>query len=265
MINKVLIGLVLVLLVGGGVFFYMRGESTDEAPTTEGKKKTKITEPVNVIELAERPYIVISPTADNRNVVIAVDSVKKEATEVDYELEYQSGSLLQGAFGLITLDSLPTSTKILLGSCSAGGACTYHEDVKGGSLTTRFSGSENYALKTDWKYIVLAKGEDAISSRDAKFQLEGADVAKANLAIISDSSGVPEGLEGEVVSTPYALQTSPTLSGTAELSIRANEEGELSIAGWDGAEWTIFDTTVDGKTATAEVELMELYVVVKPE
>lgn len=265
MTTKIIVGLVLLILVGGGVFFATRGSDTPEPEAAQGKKKTKITEPVNVIPMSERPYILVSPTADKRNVTIAVDALKKEATDVDYELEYQSGSLLQGAFGLITLDSLPATTKILLGSCSAGGACTYHEDVQGGSLTTRFSGTENYALKTDWKYIELTDGESEISSRDAKFQLSGADIADIDIAIIADSSGVPAGLEGTPVSAPYTLQTVPTLSGTASLSIRANEEGELSIAGWNGEEWTVFETTIDGKTATAEVKLMELYVVVKSE
>lgn len=260
--SKLLIGLIAVLIVGGGVFFYMRSNKTAEAPKEETKKKTKITEPVNVIDVAERPFIAVAPTADGKNVVIMIDAVKKEATEVDYELEYQAGSLLQGAFGLIDISSLPSETKILLGSCSAGGSCTYHEDVQGGSLTTRFSGKESYALKTEWKYIEL-DGDTEVSSRDAKFQLESDALADASIVVIANSSGAPEGLKGTLVSEPYSLQTVPELTGTATLSIRANEEGQLMIIGWDGTKWHEFETTMDGKTATAEVEIMQAYVVVK--
>jgi len=64
------------------------------------------------------------------------------------------------------------------------------------------------------------------------------------------------------VSNPYSLSASSTLTGTAELNIRAQEEGQLTIAGWDGEAWQTFETTSDGKMASAEVALMPLYVVI---
>jgi hypothetical protein len=65
------------------------------------------------------------------------------------------------------------------------------------------------------------------------------------------------------VSDYYSLAVSSSLKGKGSLTIRAAEEGDLKIMGWNGTAWTSFETAVDGKTATAEVELMELYVVVK--
>lgn len=255
------IGVILLVLVGG-IFMLTRGK--DEAPAEDTTlKKRKISEPVNVIDLEDRPYIMVEPNDDSRNLTIVVDNLKKDASSMDYELEYKSGSLQQGVFGSLSLDSFPASTKQLMGSCSAGGSCTYHTDVTGGTLVTRFVGKENYALKTEWRYIENSTKDTAMGSTDAKFQLTSKELGGVRLAIIGDASGLPDDVKGTVVSAPYYLSTVPNVSGTAELTMRANEEGDLKIMGWNGTEWTEFEGTVDGKTITAQVELMQAYVVVK--
>lgn len=260
--NKKTLAIVGSILLVLGVGVFVKTKIGNKAPAEKPKlKKKKITEPLNIIEVDERPYIVVSPNSDGRNITIAVNSVKKDAQEVDYELEYQSGSLLQGVFGSIELGKLPASTTQLLGSCSAGGACTYHENVVGGHLTTRFNGDENYALKSEWKYIENTKKEDALSSRDAKFQIASEELESVRLAVVFNSPGYPEKLSGRAVSDPYSLQTYPKVSGDATLTMRAKEEGDLVIMGWDGSEWTEFTGKVEGKTIIAEVELMELYLV----
>lgn len=264
--NKKMIGIVvgvIVLLGIIGAVFALR--TPKEEPVVEEKpKKSRISEPTNIIPVEERPYLKIMPLADGRNVEIVVESLKKPATDVDYELEYQAGSLLQGAFGAINIASLPAKTKILFGSCSAGGACTYHEDVQGGNLLTRFSGAdETYALKSDWRYFDNKAKETEFSSKDAKFQITSPALANVRYLVIFNTAGYPEGLKGDVLSEPYSLTASSNLAGKATLTMRANEEGELKIAGWDGKTWQEFEGVVDGKMIEAEVELMELYVVVK--
>lgn len=258
-----LIVILLLVIIGGGVFAYTKlNPKTNDQQTTNSKKK-KIEEPLNVIALEERPYIQLIPLADGRNITIAVNELKKPATSVEYELEYQAGSLLQGAFGEIDLSSIPATAKILFGSCSAGGACTYHEDIKGGTLLTRFSGPESYALKSRWKYIDNQAKETALSSQDAKFQIDSKELAKQRFVVIFNTAGYPKKLSGTPVSEFYSLTAASPLSGKAELSIRANEDGQLKIMGWNGQSWQEFDSKVEDKTATATVDLMELYVVVK--
>lgn len=260
---QIIIGVVVLLLLVGGIGFAAKQLMSKPTEQTDTNTKKKVAEPVNVIPVEERPFLEIEPQADGRNVVIRVSELKKEATEVDYELEYQSGSLLQGAFGTIDLASVPAELKVLLGSCSAGGACTYHEDVQGGSLVTRYTGPQNYALKSDWKYIENTDKATEISSKDAKFQMEAAGLAKVPYIIVFNTAGYPEGLEGTVNSELYAFATSSTLTGDISLTIRANEDGPTAIMGWDGKSWTKFEGTVDGKAITAEVTPMRLYVAVK--
>ncbi len=254
---------VVVLLGGGGLAWKMISKKP-AAPVEQQPKKRRVSAPENVIPVAERPYMQIAPLADGRNLVMIVKSLPKTATEVEYELEYQAGSLLQGAFDTIKLETVPAQKQVLLGSCSAGGACTYHTDVKGGSLLLRFSGVEDYVLKSDWRYFDNKAKETAVGSKDAKFQLDAPTLATQRYMVVYNSPGYPEGLKGTPVSDPYSLATSSPLTGTGALTMRANEEGSLAIMGWDGKAWQEIKGTVEGKTVTASAApLLELYIVVK--
>lgn len=257
-----IIGVVLLVIVGG-IFLVAKNNKSETPQEDKTLKKRKISEPVNIIELSERPFITIKPNSDGRNLTIEISAVKKDATEAEYELEYKSGSLQQGVFGSMSLATLPATTKQLMGSCSAGGSCTYHENVTGGSLVSRFIGKENYALKTEWRYIENKDKSTQMSSTDAKFQLTSDALSGVTLATIGDSSGLPEKVKGDIVSAPYFLATVPAITGKAELTMRANEEGNLKIMGWDGKAWKEYSGTVDGKSITATVDLLQAYVVVK--
>ena len=266
--KKVIILLIVLVLIGGIGAVVLGRRDQDESQPIEEQERRRITDPVNVIPIAQRPYVAITPRADGRHLDINIIQLNKPATEVDYELEYQSGSMLQGAMGLIQLSSLPASEEIFLGSCSAGGACTYHEDITGGNLLLRFSGDgESYAVKTDWRYFDNVSRENSVASRDAKFQLEAAALASQRYLVVFNSYGIPEGLQGDVIADHFALRSSANLqtsSGLGSLSIRTNEESETAIVvGYDGESWHEFDTTIEGKEVKAEVQLMELYTVIR--
>ncbi len=257
-----IVAAVLVVVIGGGVlaFTKMRGQPAETSEQQQQKKK--VAEPVNVLPLAERPYLQILPK-DVHNLTLRVVALKKAASNVEYELEYQAGTLLQGAFGAIETTTLPAEKTVLLGSCSAGGACTYHEDVKGGTLLTRYSGENSYALKSDWRYFDNQAKESIVASRDAKFQLESAALKNNRFLIVFNNSGFPEGLVGTPVSEPYSLTSASPLKGSGELTIRATEEGATAVMGWTGSAWKEFAAQTDGKTVTATVELLDLYIAVK--
>jgi len=259
-----IIGLILIGIVIGGAFWFKANSKPTPEAAPVAKKKLSL--PLNVIPETDRPFVRVEPLADGKNVVIKVLELKKAATEAEYELEYQAGSLLQGAFGNIKLDKIPSETKLLLGSCSAGGACTYHTDVQGGSLLMRYTGPESFALKTDWKYIENKTKETAFSSKDGKFQISSPALAKSKLLIIFNSPGYPADPKAPIVSDHYSLAFAVPVTDKLKLSIRAKEEGKLTIQGWNGQSWVSFPTTIakdDAKMAQAEVEPMALYLVTK--
>lgn len=265
--NKKVLGIVIVvvlLLVGGGFIAQKLLKKT--APTTASKTtKKKITDPVNVIEQSMRPFMEIKPL-DEHNIAVTVNQVKKPATLMDYELEYQTDTSLEGLTGSLELNSLPAQTKpILLGTCSAGGACRYHTSVQGGTVLTKFSGgAETYALKQEWKYFTNTKKETQFSSRDAFFQIDSKDLATQRFLIIYNTPGYPQTPPGTVISEAYVISATSPLKGTATLTLRAKDDAIGAVlVGWDGQAWKEFKGKVDGKSVTATVDLLPVYVVVK--
>lgn len=266
--NNLIVGIVvLVVILGlGGVFAWknLAGMFSKNTTTDTTKKKT-VVEQANVIPVAERPYLQLSPTADGRKLTVLVKELKKPADTMDYLLEYETGSLLQGVQGEISLGKIPAQTEQLLGSCSAGGKCTYHENVSGGKIETTYFGAENYKLRQEWRFITNTAKEKTFGSRDGKFQVTSGDLAKQKYMVILNSPGYPKTPSGTVVSDPYAFAASQTLSGTADVSIRVSEASDgLTIQGWDGSTWQTFESTISDSIVTAaKVPLMELYLVTK--
>ena len=254
-----------VVLIAGSIVFIKSRKSSPSVVSDASTQKHHISDPVNVIAVGERPYMQVLPK-DIHNVAIMVNDVKKPATSAEYEIEYQTDSSLQGAQGTFSLSPLPASTKnILLGSCSAGGACTYHKNVQGGTILTKFTGgTENYTLKTEWNYIDNTAKDSKFSSKDAKFQLTSTDLSSEKLLVIYNSPGYPAGLSGTPESDPYTLDGITPYKGKGTLQMRANDLlASASIMGWDGKAWHEFVGKVDGKSVTADVDLMQLYIVLK--
>lgn len=262
-----LLPLIAVLVVLGGIIgtvVYLSqpvSSESDSAPTP-----TLPPEKVNIIPLEERPYAAITPSKNGLTITLTLGALKKDAKEGEYELDYQFGNNLQnGAFGIITVDELPGAEfDILLGSCSAGGKCSYDENVSGGSLLLRFEDPEKYVLKNEWAFIDNAKKESVFTSRDAKFGVEGAGLATVPFAVILQSPGLPENVTQSVLSDPYSVRLATVAKGPFTIRMRMKEaNASAQMLGWDGKSWVELDTQVEEKAVEAQSPtLYEAYVVV---
>ena len=230
-------------------------------------ERPKVQETVNTAALAERVYATLAFAAEGRHPVgrkltLAVAEAKG-ANKIEYELEYQAGTLVQAGLGSITPaeEEAPFKRDILLGSCSAGGACSYHKDVLGGTLLLRFKDSPVGNLKGEWNFY--EPGNDGkFSSRDGKFQLEGLKLKNA-FVIISQTLGLPKPVDGEVVAGPYHLETTASSVGEPAATIRLAKEGEAKLWHWDGKTYREIPSLVDGKTLTAKLKESGTYLVVE--
>lgn len=262
--KKLFIIIPVALLLIGGIVFAFNKNNKETTPNPTPTTKKKVQSPVNVVPVADRPYLRLEPSGDGRYITISVEEVKKSATQLDYEMEYQTGSMLQGFGGLISLDKLPVSDKKLFGSQSAGGAITYHEDIKGGNLLAQFTGAEAYAVKSAWRYFTNSLKATEFSSQDTKFNIKNADLGKYSYLVIYNSPGYPDELKQELLSDPYVISAEKplkTISSNFEVSIRNSEEGQ--IMGYDGAKWQEMDTTYADGLAKASGPAMDVYLLVK--
>ncbi len=239
-------------------------------------KKTKTTTPtpakkmeeINKIAVADRPYVTLIPRADGKEVKMTIDFVK-DAANLEYEMEYQAASLIQGVFGTIDFakEPAPVSKDLLFGSCSKG-KCRYDEGVSGGSLTLRFDGgSDPYALKTDFNLQNMFDRQGVFTSKDIKATL---DVGKAGLpnntfVIVVGTLGLPAVVEGEVIAGPYAFlaATSPVLK-SASISIQSKDDLTGSkLMFWNGKSYTELKSTLADGKISAPVTGLGTFVVVK--
>lgn len=264
--KKLLIIVPLALLLLGGIALAINKnkQTSEEAPVVV---KKKVQSPVNVIPVAERPYLRLEPSVDGRHISINVLEIKKPAAELEYEMEYQTGSMLQGFGGLISLAKLPATEKKLFGSQSAGGAITYHEDIKGGNLLAQFGGSEAYAVKSAWRYFENAKEKmTKFSSQDNKFSIEAKALSSSsNYLVIYNSPGYPGEIEGELISDPYVVSAERSLASASNefaVSFRSSDQ-TAKIMAYDGSKWQEMETTAaDGMISTSG-PFMEVYLLVK--
>ena len=266
----VIVGIVIALLViagvASGVYMMTRKpeQKEEEVKTEQPEKRRRRANQFDTIPLEDRPYVYVKPLASGHDISILISGIKKTASKVEYELEYQTGEQIQAAFGEVDITGSSVSKEVLMGTRSAGGATTYHENVKGGTIVTRFSGDDAYAFKSDWNFIVNSSRAKVVTTKDKKFELDSAEVAKQRLIVVTNSPGYMSELPGTPVSPIYVVATPGTMTGTGKISITPTETvAGAEIAVWDGSSWTAVDAEVVGEVVTATVDLSEAYVVVK--
>lgn len=239
--------------------------SRNKKPEPAVRERPKVQEAVNTAPLAERVYATLTFASESshpvgRELTLTVAEAKG-AGKIEYELEYQAGTLVQAGLGSITPkdEEAPYRRNILLGSCSAGGACSYSRDVKGGTLLLRFKDSAVGNLKGDWNFY--EPGNDGkFGSRDAKFQIEAGKLKNA-FVIISQTLGLPKNVDGEIVAGPYHVETTATATGEITATIRLAKEGAAVLWYWDDRMYREIPASVSGKTLTAKLGETGTYLV----
>lgn len=252
------------LILAGIIFFVSTRKTTDQAPPISQRR----VEPINKLDVKDRPFVTLTPRADGREVTLSIDNVAS-ATSAEYELEYQAESLIQGVFGTIDLTEgdLPISKDLLFGSCSKG-KCRYDEGVTGGSLTLRFEGGdEAYVLKSDFNLQLMGDREGVFGTKDAKATL---DVGRSGLPLTTyviaiSTMGPPAPVEEEILAGPYAFLAaiSPKLT-SAEVTIKSKDDlTGAKLLAFNGTAWVDLDATVGEGSLTAPVTSLGTFVLVK--
>lgn len=265
--KKVILVVLIIIFLGAGGFFVYRKiskkEEAREAPKVVSRKRPE----VNLLDLEKRPYVTIVPRADGRELFVTIDQLKMDEKRVEYELEYQAGTLLQGAGGRIDFseEPAPVTKKILLGSCSKG-KCKYDEDVSGGSLSLYFEGKEDYGLKGEWSLGLMSEREGVFTSRDVKISLDVGEngLASSAFVIVFNTLGLPEEVGDEVLAGPVGFFTSGAEIKKGTLAFRGVKEEEgLKVLGWDGSDWQEYEVKREGDDLAAEVDQLGTFVLAK--
>lgn len=258
-----LVGIIVLVVVGLVGFMWMR--SRGNKPTEQVQQPKKVQAPVNLIAIEDRPYVEIIPLADRNKLQMVIHERKKAAETVEVVLEYdRNKGVMDAVLKEFPLTSDLQKEEIFLGSKSAGGHITYHEDVIGGTYTLNFE-DEDYALKESWRYSDAEKSYTEFSTSDGFFQVKLDKPYQTSKIVVMKSPGYPGELDGDVIAGPYLFRGVGSLpEANVNLTFRASEESSTAkLLGWDGVEWQEIEAEVSGRSITANTTTYQSFVVLK--
>ena len=130
----VVVGLLILIGVGGGIFLSQ-------------KKPTLVEQPKKQADLGAIPTVDASTTITltalqgNKEIVLKSTTVPNGTTSIDYELSYDTKAQgKQGVIGSVsTITGNSFEKQMTLGTCSSG-RCVYHEVVGAIQVTLKFTG-----------------------------------------------------------------------------------------------------------------------------
>lgn len=261
--------LVLLGFIGGGLAYLKFNKKPIKKPE-QGERVATQVERINDLELEKRPYVTLAPREDGKELFLTIDQLKLGEVKVEYELEYQAGTMIQGAFGRINFDEEkpPVTKKLLLGSCSKG-KCKYDENVTGGTLTLRFSGERDYVLREDFTLNLMSEKEGLFATRNTKI---GLDVGLKGLSadtyvVVIPTFGLPKELEGELIAGPIGFFTARPVSLKKEATLTFKSVGEteeVKVYGLAGDKWQEFEEPeMEDSSVSISIDQLTTFVLVK--
>jgi len=292
-----------VLIAGGVVAWKMSDRQGEVAEEPTPKPKKRISVPANIIALADRPEAELIPFAQRgRNLRVQINNIPMGGAETaEYLIEYSVGQTtaksasgadikvpeaemvtgIQGSMGEIDLSKLPAISELLLGTCSAGGACTHHSGLSTGALTITYQVAEPYATRQTFDYFEKLTAGQA-QTADGIFNLAGDTLARATDFVIINAAGLPSGLTATPITMadpesddarsniPVAYQiafTTAPAAGPASATFTldpATTVGEATIYAYDYATktWSPLETEAAGSGvfSATDAKIHDLYV-----
>ncbi|MCJ7828042.1 hypothetical protein MUP65_02780 [Patescibacteria group bacterium] len=218
-----LVGLVLVGLIGGGVFVFIRKGRVDD----DGDQPLPTPERYLEVEVKDAPFISLIPSADAHWLTVGIERIR-DAETVEYELAYETADgVTQGAIGgpYPVPEDGKYEKRILLGTESSG-HYRYHEGVVGGSLTVRLGGGIG-ARRFTADFILT--NEEPLSSSDGVFVIETAKFD--GWVVVMPTFGLPD--EAEVSGQPYGVFS----AGSVEIDLSDISFEKDSTLVWNGKRW----------------------------
>lgn len=221
-----LVALVVAGILGAGAFFVLgkgREKNNGPLPTPTPEKYLEV-------GVEDAPFVSITPSKDGHWLKVNLERIR-EAETIEFELAYEtSEGVNQGAIGgPYPVPADGTYTKEILLGTESSGHYTYHQGVKGGTLTVRLGGG--IGPRKFMADFILASGDDPLASADAVFSLSEAKYD--GYLVIMPTFGLPAPTEIEITGEPYGVFSPASM----EISLKDIQFGEGDLLSWNGKRW----------------------------
>lgn len=267
--------IVLVALVVGiyFLFIFKGGAKQLKSQSDQATDVRQITD----IELAKRPYVTLTPTADGAEIIISIENMGN-FDRIEYELTYQAdnptspGTKIQrGATGTdINTKDAKYKKDILLGTASRG-VKSPDTGITDGKLSLHlFKGSTQYDSDSSWDMIQAGATAETIADRSSNISLKLPTLGKNYWVILADTVGIPKGGSFDVknVALPVygAFSIAGAFSQPASLTLKTDIAAPTLYAfTLADSSWKKIDSkySASDKTLTASINSFATFVVSK--
>ena len=259
------ISLIVITAIVYFLFFFQKSpkEIKDEDQTEEVVQ-------VAELEVAQRPYVTLTPTADGAEIVMSVENMDA-FDKIEYELTYLADNpqvpgqkLQRGATGTDVNTKDPKYKKsILLGTASKG-VRSIDTGIESGRLALHmFKGDKEYLSETEWDLFKIGLAKTNIKDSKGTFDLEVPQLNKTYWAILADTVGIPKSDEFDpnkvILPVWGTFSISPEFQQVANLKITA-EVKEPKLYSFNHQDGTVeeLESDFDEKTNTISAEVKNL-------
>ena len=254
------------------LFIFQRGEKKIKPEEFAGEVKS-----VSELEVRNRPYVTLTPTADGAEIIISVENMSF-FDKIEYEMTYLADNpqitgekIERGSTGTdVNTKDAKYKKSILLGTASRG---TRSPDtgVTDGKLTMHLAkGDTEYLSESRWDLMEAGAAIKSVADKDSLFQIENMSLNKFYWIIIADTVGLPPNspydTNGVVLPIKGVFSIAPDFSKLAELTLNLKDDIQnpklysfREDIGWQEREMD-YDSTQ--KAITAPVGFFATFVVV---
>lgn len=171
---------------------------------------------INQLDQDKKPFTLLAQHTSGKLLTFSLANTSS-INQATVDIEYLSGDLLKGARS--TLESPvsdPFAKAFLLGSCSAGGKCSFDKDLISGSLKLKLKvegESDIHVLKGDYFFV-----DGKTTTTDGRVTYTPTNNSSGE--ILLNTLGLPEKIEGNLELYPIAITTTNGQSVKGELEIK---------------------------------------------
>ena len=235
----------LTLFVLLSVFLVFIFQKKSSNPTSlEGQESAGARLVINQLDQSKRPFTLLSQHSTGKLLALFLQNTSS-LEQATIDLEYLSGDLLKGARSTLkTPIEDPYAKSFLLGSCSAGGKCSFDRELISGSLKLKLrvkDESEIHVLKGDYSFV---DGETTPTDGRITYTPAGSPTGE----ILLNTLGLPETLEGNMELYPISITSTNKQSIKGELEIR--KKGISKVMVYDGSAYQDLDAVISEDTVT---------------
>lgn len=232
-------------------------------------------ESIEKIDIRDRPYLTLTPTADGAEIIISIEDMNY-FDKIEYELTYQAdnpqslGDKIQRGSVETDVDTKQSKYKksLLLGTASRG-VRSPDTGVEDGKLSLHlFKGDTEYLSETNWDRLEVGIAKSTITDKSGKFSLEVPIFSKNYWVIVADTIGVPPNADFDANKTKLPVygtfSVAPKFPKISQLSLELGDVAEPSLHSYSTADssWQKIESEFSNGVIVATVDSFATFVVV---